>query len=157
MRLPRPYVPLSVRVQVAERQVRQRCVQWRGILYGLSEPMPLALRLRRLLLALGIEEPHLDHDPALAARKKIWHAGRVSRYDPDANDPDFLIYREAAAHRVKTNVKGDGAQYPDRVLIKRQRRLERLIRPRTKRKIASRSFAKTKMKIASRPFRRSKR
>jgi hypothetical protein len=32
-----------------------------------------------------------------------------------------LLYREKHAHHIKTNVHGDGAQHPDRVLIRRER------------------------------------
>jgi hypothetical protein len=93
--------------------------------------------LEELLLQLaqvlsGVEEPteaealHLDHDPPLGAREKVFNsAGEHVGYEPDANDPEHLIYRTATAHRFKTNVRGDGAQHPDRVLIKRQRKLEK--------------------------------
>jgi hypothetical protein len=81
----------------------------------------LADLLLRLAAKLGCEADalQLDHDPALAARQ---FNARTGIYVPDANDPDHLIYREKHAHLIKTNTRGDGAQHPDRVLIKRERR-----------------------------------
>jgi len=84
-------------------------------------------RLRMILEALfGAEymRAELDHDPPLTVREKIVRKGVIVGYRPDANDPDFLIYRNADEHRLKTNVRGDGAQYPDRVRIKKIRRIE---------------------------------
>ena len=148
-RLFRPHIPLSVRCAVAERQ-----------LVGLSHPKFVTMEdrhfahrlgwlLRDLATRLGCEvsELHLDHNPALGAREKVVRAGVHIGYRPHANDPEFLLYREASAHRLKTNVKGDGAQHPDRVLIKKQRRLERGPKPKRGPKIQSRGFGQK-----SRPF-----
>jgi hypothetical protein len=81
---------------------------------------------------------HLDHDPALGARVKVLRHGEIIGYLPTANDPEFLIYREAGAHRIKTNVRGEHGQHPDRVLIKKQRRRERGSKKRRSRPIPSR-------------------
>jgi hypothetical protein len=103
MRLPRPYIPRAVRRLVAERQ-------------GLTTT----------------DGMHLDHDPALAVRKKIHNSrGAIIGYDPPANSVDHLIYRKADDHRIKTYTRGEGAQYPDAVLIKKIRRIEH---PKPKRK-----------------------
>jgi hypothetical protein len=101
-------------------------------------------RLAKLavLLNCGIKDLRLDHDPALATREQTGE-GKDTVYHPGANNPAFLIYREKHAHHIKTNVRGDGAQFPDRVLITRERR-----RRKGKR-------AKPKRKWPSRPFRRS--
>jgi hypothetical protein len=137
MTLPRPYIPLEIRAAVARQQafaagVYPRCniAAW-----------PYTAQLRELLHVLfGDDKPHLDHDPPLAWRKKIRNRnGDIIRYMPDANDPRFLIYRNADDHRLKTNVRGDGAQHPDRVLIKKIRRIERP-RHKIKRKWPSRPF-----------------
>lgn len=77
----------------------------------------------------GKDEPeeklHLDHDPPLGAREKVFRDGEHVGYVPDANDPEHLIYRLASAHGVKTRLRGEHGQYSDLVLIKRQRRRER--------------------------------
>lgn len=147
MSLPRPYIPLRTRVKVARRQwdalnphfcfvsgFHQRSLrdQLRGYLY----------------LLFGDQKRHLDHDPPLAARQRVRIvAGKREAvfYKPDANDPDYLIYRTVEDHKLKTNVRGDGAQYPDRVLIKRERR--RLKKKRPKRKIANRKRKWPKRKL----------
>jgi hypothetical protein len=83
----------------------------------------LGVLLAKLAGLLGCEvgDLRLDHDPALATRMRRTRAGKTL-YSPDANDPAHLIYRTAHAHHIKTNVRGEGAQHPDRVLIKRARR-----------------------------------
>jgi hypothetical protein len=111
MRLPRPYIPRALRRQVAERQ-------------GLTTTVGM----------------HLDHDPPLAVRKKIHNRhGEIIGYDPPANSPEHLIYRKASDHRIKTYTRGEGAQYPDRVLIKKIRRIEHP-KPKRKYKWAKRRF-----------------
>ena len=110
MKLPRPHIPDSIRLKVALRQL------------------------------FGAAPAHLDHNPPLAVRDKIMRDGIVIGYKPDANDPDYLVWRTADDHRMKTNVRGDGAQYPDRVLIKRERRRNKV---RVVRKIPSRPFPKS--------------
>lgn len=131
-RLPRPYIPIDVRLKVAERQLGR---SW--FIRGQSRRE--RLRLMLLLLFPNKEVFQLDHDPALENRRLTWGYGDSYQYYPDANDPDFLIYREKHAHYIKTNVRGDGAQYPDRVLAKRERRRQKNAN-RTVRKIPSRPF-----------------
>ena len=111
---PRPYIPLSVRLQVVERQCAETLYITLCTAGSVSERLG-----RGLSILFGNPFFHLDHDPPLRVRA---FNPRTGKYKPDANDPDFLIYRTAEAHRFKTNVRGDGAQYPDRVLIKRERR-----------------------------------
>jgi hypothetical protein len=127
MRLPRPYIPLAVRVLVAERQF-YRTLKIVPAFYGTQ-----AQRLKDLLKDLFPDAPvALDHDPPLAFRKKIHNnRGEIIEYDPPANSVDHLIYRKATDHRIKTYTRGEGAQYPDRVLIKKIRRIEH---PKPKRK-----------------------
>lgn len=103
----------------------------------------------------------LDHHPALGAREKVYRLGIHVGYKPDACDPEYLIYRTEADHKRKTNLRGDGAQHPDRVLIKRNRRIERreaeaagLAKPRMKAKIAGRNSFPKGRKMQSRPFER---
>ena len=96
MKLHRPHIPLNICHRVALRQLAA-------------------------LLGCGIKDLHLDHDPALGARQRKGE-GKKTVYIPDANDPEHLIYRDKHDHHIKTQIKGDGAQYPDRVLIARERK-----------------------------------
>lgn len=156
MKLYRPYIPLDVRCAVAARQLlahdalEPRTTIARSVLYGLVGTKGAA-RLLRLLQALAstmvctVKDLHLDHDPALGARKRRGE-GKNTIYSPRANDPDHLIYREKKAHQIKTNVRGEHGQFPDRVLIKRerQRRNAKLGKVKRKVKIKSRGFDKTR-------------
>ena len=123
MKLFRPHIPLAVRCEVAARQLQQR----EG---GLQHVMIAELcnthsgRLAYMLHCLFGDEPtHLDHEPALCLREII--DADAGHYDPDANDPEFLIYRTEEQHREKTFIRGDGAQLSDagkrRKEIKRNR------------------------------------
>ncbi len=127
MRLPRPYIPLRVRVQAAFRTVADRRLgpENRGIL----PTWPLKRQLGSLLWLLGRGPYELDHVPALAQRK---FNPRTGKYTPDANDPAFLVYRLKDDHRTKTYIRGDGAQRSD---VAQQRYLKRIAarkKPRTK-------------------------
>lgn len=115
---------------------------------------PLGCRLDFLLRLLAkqigcdLSDLRLDHDPPLAARPKERRGlGKKTYYVPDANDPDHLFYRPhgpefEGSHLIKTNVRGDHGQHPDRVLIKKQRRIERGPKPKRGPKIRSRGFEK---------------
>jgi hypothetical protein len=110
------------------------------------------------LLDCEVKDLRLDHDPALATRVR-WKSGKKTLYSPDANSPDHLIYREKHDHHIKTNVRGEHGQHPDRVLIKRERRRQKkedaphfrspFNKSEQKRKWASRPFPKGR-KIANR-------
>lgn len=143
-RLPRPHIPLAVRVQVAERQILNRGV-WVRRTDG--DGAYLAIMLESLF---GADKPHLDHDPALGAREKIMRGGEIVGYRPAANDPEYLVYRLAGDHKIKTNVRGEHGQHPDRVLIKKQRRRER---PQPKRRVAK-IAQREEYRWPSRPFRK---
>ena len=155
MRLPRPYIPVLVKCTVVLRQLGELWPEEILAEVGASKQF-LNQKLVWLarLLDCEVGELRLDHDPALGARAKIWNkAGEIVAYVPDANDPDHLVYRTKHAHYIKTNVRGDGAKFPDRVLIKRARRQEKGTSPRRKKVWPSRPFPKIKSKIHSRPFR----
>jgi hypothetical protein len=159
MRLPRPHIPLAVRCFVVERQLIR--FDQAKVVETLRNIRPMGMRLKvgieALKLIFGWEAVHLDHQPALALRKLN---RRTGMYTPDANDPDHLLYREADAHRIKTLVRGDGAQFSDRALIKRQKRQARKADPMeswvtmkrrsAKRKLRSRSSSWPKRKLRSR-------
>lgn len=111
MRRFRPYIPLKVRVRVAERQLRVKDERLaRSVLYGLVYDT----ERRKLTVLLGClfdREPcHLDHDPALVNRR--WNS-RTKDYVPRANDPEHLIYRTKIDHDIKTRIRGIGAQRSD--------------------------------------------
>ena len=126
MRLPRPHIPLAVRVEVAERQLREtRPVQSPSIFYGLDEPMPLGQRLRRLLTAIfGDAKVELHHRPALVNRRRYVRNGKTF-YDPPANSPDHLVYLLKPDHDVETRVRGVNGQHSDLALARKRRRKER--------------------------------
>lgn len=165
-KLYRPHITLSVKVQVAERQVKEKpnldwgfylCVCWQNN----SDRLEMLKRLLAKRFKCEVKDLRLDHDPPLGARqiRSSLMDGKITKttYYPDANDPDHLFYRPhgpqfEGSHLIKTNVRGDHGQHPDRVLIKKQRRLERASDPaakprRPKQKLKSRGFDKR-----SRPF-----
>ena len=153
-RLLRPHIPLEVRCRVVLRQLGE---MWIDDAIGRRKTgagrfLDELLGALADLLRCESKDLRLDHDPALGAREKVFRKGKHVGYIPDANDPEFLIYREKHAHHIKTNVRGEGAQYPDRVLIKRQRRLENPPKPKKKHQWQSRPFSKVKRSMQSRGF-----
>lgn len=125
VKLPRPHIPLDVRIKVAQRQLRDQ--------FGMTVDRDLGeeaeVYLDRMLTTLSIclrdelfAPLQLDHDPALCNRK---FSERTGKYKPDANDPRFLIYRTKFDHEMKTRVRGDGAQYSDLALRRKFKRIEK--------------------------------
>ncbi len=164
-RLYRPYIPISVRVQVAERQM-QEAKKTGNLFWGVylgavraAEEMGTPWTLgRRLRVLLGELFPHgeyqLDHDPALEQRKVVKRNSMgETYYSPMANDPNHLVYRTTAAHLFKTTGRKPGAEKTvtskgsDVWLGKKFRRLEGKTKPRRKVKIRSRPFQKGERKI----------
>jgi hypothetical protein len=146
---PRPYIPISVRVQVARRQ-------W--MLERFDDPTLTSVRnlseSRQLAYMLGllfVEHPELDHDPALENRQ---FNPKTGKYKPDANDPRYLIYREKLLHLQKTTGRRPGAERTvtskgsDNWLAKKFRKLEGKQKP--KAQIPSRPFPKRRAKNAAR-------
>jgi hypothetical protein len=114
VRLHRPYIPLAVRVQVAERQLGLKSVSRRR--------GSLSVILKGCLVALfGGRAAQLDHDPALVNRRRFYSKHGMF-YRPDANDPDYLVYREKHDHEIKTRVRGDGAQLSDLAQVRKRKR-----------------------------------
>lgn len=151
-RLYRPSIPVAVKCRVAMRQLGEL---WPDEALKANEGGLQAFLdrlLHKLREILNEKKLHLDHDPALAARQRKGEE-HDTIYTPAANDPDYLIYRGKHAHHIKTNVCGDGAQHPDRVLIKKERHRREGKRMKAKRKWRTRPFPKSKRKIPSRPFR----
>jgi hypothetical protein len=108
MRLLRPYIPVSVRWEVLERQ------------FGTTFPRRhTKSELDRMLRWFFSSKPvQLDHEPALALRRLT----STGRYIPSANNPRYLVYRLKEKHRTKTLVRGDHGQFSDIALIRRQKR-----------------------------------
>jgi hypothetical protein len=165
-RLYRPTIPVEIKCRVALRQLGEaepdnvikanRPRRDAGYMVGVVglPGRSLGRLLERLLDELAeslhckVEDLRLDHDPPLAARPQERRGlGKKTYYVPDANDPEHLFYRPHGAefdgsHLIKTNVRGEHGQHPDRVLIKKFKRLERGPRQKPKRKWASKSFPK---------------
>lgn len=105
-RLHRPYIPISVRVQVAQRQVDA---------LGVNTPTcsNQSILLRALLAVLfGDRKIELHHRPALVNRRRYVRNGKVF-YDPPANDSAHLVYLAEDDHDIETRVRGVGAQRSD--------------------------------------------
>lgn len=131
-RLPRPYIPVSVRVQVAERQLIER-----GMFTFVG---PASMRLRFSLKSLfNDKKAELHHRPALVNRR----LKRNGDYDPPANDPAYLVYLADDDHDIETRVRGLHGQHSDFGLRRKNRRMDEN-RGRRKRR--------PKKKIPSRPF-----
>ncbi len=140
-RLYRPHIPTSLRISIAERQLKERSTEeWNSYLMfrsGESVKVKLALVLAYLAATFECEacDLRLDHDPPLGARPKERRGlGKKTYYIPDANSPDHLNYRPHGpqfenSHLIKTNVRGPHGQHPDRVLIKKNRQIERGPKP----------------------------
>lgn len=118
MKLKRPGIPISVKCDVAARQVQAQ--------YGLGVVLAACLiknkskQLEFMLAALfGEEQPHLDHDPPLALR---FFNEKTGEYTPAANDPAHLTYRSKSDHDTKTRIRGDHGQFSDLALIRREKR-----------------------------------
>jgi hypothetical protein len=165
---------LAIRVQVAERQIEKqfgrpaivRHIQGASAAHGDTWGDRLTVLLINLaaLMKCEISDLRLDHDPPLAARAHGREPGSAKTfYLPAANDPEHLNYRPhgpqfSGSHLIKTNIRGEHGQHPDRVLIKKEKRRQRGPKPKRGPKIQSRGFDKSaKSKWATRPFdRRSK-
>jgi hypothetical protein len=156
----RPHISTKIRITVASRQCYQAGSNPPAREECESRTSLLARQLAALARAWGCEvsDLRLDHDPPLGARPRRGE-GKETVYDPPANDTDHLFYRPNGpefdgSHLIKTNTRGDHGQHPDRVLIKKQRRLERGPKPKRGPKIKSAGFRKSavKQKWAKRRF-----
>ena len=120
MRLLRPYISYAVRETVVLRQLAAASViPNRYIKYFGSAKARVTAYLGELF---GGEPAQLDHDPALQNRP---FDNKTQKYTPDANDPEYLIYRTKQAHKIKTLVRGDGAQLSDAAIARKRKRQRR--------------------------------
>ncbi len=102
MKLLRPHIPLEVRCRVAARQLGLRPdLEGDKRMGRLGLLLDAYLQMLATELGCEVSQLHLDHDPALGAREKVFSGlGRHVNYKPEANDPEFLVYRERHAHQV---------------------------------------------------------
>jgi hypothetical protein len=148
---PRPYISFATRVKVARRQLSElpRAL-WRDQEQEEGETLTMYLHalLGWLKSALGCDELQLDHDPALILRKLN---RRTGKYTPDANDPDYLVYRPKDEHQQKTTGRKPGAERTvttkgsDIWLKTKFKKLENPTKKRA-RKIPSRPFPSSKQR-----------
>lgn len=181
---PRPAIPVEVKCRVVLRQLEYGN-QIENVIAHHRADFTVAPSYRRthgkLLASIlpllsarfncDVADLRLDHEPALRVRKYNPRIKKVAaRYTPNANDPEAMLYRPHGAqfegsHHVKTNVRGDHGQFPDRILIKRERRRERKSAkpPRKIQKLFTRPHAKIPARVnrwppkGARPFKRSNR
>lgn len=128
MKLHRPYIPIKVRLIVAERQAADAMTpnSFGVPVPILSRPLPASggKRLAALLGALFSGPYQLHHRPALCNRRRSVRAGRVV-YSPPANDPDHLVYLAVDAHGIETRVRGVGALRSDLGQLRYNKRVAR--------------------------------
>lgn len=155
MKRPRPYIPIPTRIVVAQRQIGYGLSLSFCRANGNTDKKYLAWLLEILCGRYDTEKMHLDHNPALILRELNKKTGK---YTPDANDPDFLVYRSHEDHQIKTNVRGDGALRSDTSERMHRRRMDEnrgLRKRRAKKKIPVRKKAWPEgRKIPSRKGRR---
>lgn len=108
-RLHRPHIPISVRVEVAERQCNQ--IGWTRD-PGAREQSAEKWLKAMLRVLFGDYPCELHHRPALVNRRRYVRNGKVF-YDPPANDPAHLVYLAEDDHDIETRVRGVGAQRSD--------------------------------------------
>jgi len=117
-RLHRPYIPLSVRLDVLKRQALEVGFKFT---WAACQPRSLARQLRLKLEEFFAGKPaELHHRPALLNRQR-----NGNRYEPDANDPDYLVYLSADEHVIETRIRGIAGQYSDLALARKRKRMER--------------------------------
>ena len=138
-RLPRPYIPFSIRVKVAERQLVEFGI-WNDFHVSVMRNSPTPSG-QRLAYALGLlfngRKCELHHRPSLVNRRRK----RNGEYDPPANDPYYLVYLLEDEHDVETRVRGQRGQHSDLALARKRKRIEKK-KKQPKRKWASRPFPK---------------
>lgn len=125
-RLPRPYIPWSVREQVIDRQMAEASfAPTAAALDTDSAERRVRWKLEEFFSGKAVE---LHHRPALVNRHHVYRDGRVVAYIPAANDPEHLVYLLAGAgedHDVETRVRGLHGQHSDLALARKRKRKER--------------------------------
>lgn len=133
-KLPRPHIPLAVRLLVAERQAREietmMPMSHHAIIDAIiNGPGTDTLKLRSLLDILtncnGGKRLELHHRPALLNREQVKILGVVVGYIPDANDHRHLVYLPEDEHDIETRVRGQGAQLSDLGQARKNKKIEK--------------------------------
>jgi hypothetical protein len=139
VKLPRPYVPLRVRVAVAERQFFEIHKRQPSMAFMKTRILSQRVKLEWLLVTMfGSKLIELHHRPALLNRSYV-----NGKYHPDANDPAFLVYLPADDHAVETRVRGQHGDYSDLAKRRKAKRIaQKTKRPRSR--LRSRGFDKTR-------------
>lgn len=124
-RLPRPHIPIAVRVKVAERQLKETHPETFG--YAFAGRKTAGNRLQFLLSVLfPTGHCELHHRPALLNRVRK----KNGDYDPPANDPDHLVYLAEDVHDIETRVRGQHGQHSDLGLARKMKRVAKNRDPR---------------------------
>lgn len=132
MKLPRPYIPLSVRERVIDEQMAEAKLQ---PTWAARTAKSISKRVRfKLEEFFGNRPVELHHRPALVNRQRDG-----DDYIPRANDPDYLIYLPADDHDIETRVRGQHGQYSDLAMARKRKRRERKA-ARPKRRWPTRKF-----------------
>jgi hypothetical protein len=144
-RLPRPRIPVMVRLTVADRQ----CLSAFGQIFRVIFCRSNEKHLKAALFALfGDKKAELHHRPSLVNRPR-----KGGDYDPPANSPDYLVYIAKDDHDVETRVRGLHGQHSDLGMARKNKQIAKNRDP--KRRVAK-IAQRDEFKWPSRPFRRSK-
>lgn len=133
MKLLRPHIPHSVRVEVALRQLRALGVIEADLYRTETRIVPY---LERLLFMLQMhlnttKTLELHHRPALVNREKVYASDGLGAplihigYLPEANDPEHLFYVPEDQHDVETRVRGLRGQHSDLALVRKRKNIDR--------------------------------
>lgn len=148
-RLPRPYIPIEVRLQVIERQITEA-----GKATIVFDSQTKKQQLDALIrFMFGDAKVELHHRPALCNRPRN-AAG--TDYNPPANSAEHLVYLREDDHDIETRVRGLGALRSD---LSQARYLKKVARnrspnPKCSSPIRSRGFAKGKRPFPKKKFQR---
>ena len=127
MRLYRPSISDSLKIQVALRQLREFNAP-DALLERTEKRLPhyLAKLLVGLATYFGDQfgKLELHHRPALTNRHRFIRNDKIF-YDPPANSIEHLVYLPEHDHDVETRVHGIGAQLSDLAIARKRKRKER--------------------------------
>jgi hypothetical protein len=117
----RPHIPVGTQLEVAYRQALALGAKAMREVAPIDETKGAQFNLDVMLDYLfGDELTQLDHDPALGLRK---YNPKTGKWKPDANDPNYLIWRRKEEHRTKTIIRGEHGARSDIAEMKYRRRV----------------------------------
>jgi len=129
MRLPRKYIPLGIRIDVALRQclaadiaTTAQCIMGTD----LTKSYKLESLLEILFGKDNYKRAELHHRPALMNRKKVRSktTAKIVRYIPDELDPNHLVYLLDDDHDIETRVRGVGALLSDQAQNRKNKKID---------------------------------